>query len=55
MEANLEKLLVEVETLGSLFVPKGAEGETWGETCERIERMWKLAKKIRKAQATAAE
>ena len=49
MTKDIEKLLQEVEELGRLFLPKDAEGEPWGQTCNRIARMDKLAKKIRKA------
>jgi hypothetical protein len=50
---DFEKLLAEVEALTSKYVGKDAESEMWGETCDRLERLDKLAKKIRKAQAAA--
>lgn len=51
MTPTQRKLLEEVETLCALYLPKDAPGETWGETCERMTRMAKLAKKIRKEEA----
>ncbi len=48
---DFEKLLAEVEALTLRYVGKDAESEPWIETCHRFDRLDKIAKKIRKAQA----
>ena len=53
MDKDIEKLLTEVEALTAVHVGKNAESEPWSETASRLERLAKLAKKIRKAQAKA--
>lgn len=50
-EKEIEALLREVEGLTAKYVGRNAEGEQWGETCDRLDRLDKLAKKIRKRQA----
>lgn len=50
-EKAVEALLTEVEALCRVYVGKDAESEEWGKTCERLAKIDKLAKKVRKAQA----
>lgn len=54
MNKDVDALLAEVEALGDLFLKKDAEGEPWGKTCDRIERMARLARKIRRTQPVPA-
>ena len=44
------KLLEEVEALCKVYCGKDAESEQWIETCRRLERLDKLAKKVRKSK-----
>lgn len=48
---DVEALLSEVEALCRVYVGKDAESEEWGQTCQRLARIDKLVKKVRKAQA----
>lgn len=52
---DTEPLLLEVEALCRVYLGKNAESEPWGETCERFERLNKLAKKLRTAIAKATD
>jgi hypothetical protein len=49
MKKQAEALLNEVDALCKVYVGKKAEGEQWGETCKRLERLDKLAKALRRA------
>ena len=49
----LAKLLAEVDALSTAFLGKDAEGQSWADTLNAIERMAKLAKQIRKAGGEA--
>lgn len=51
----IEALLAEVEALCLIHCGKAAEGEPWGETCDRFDRLDKAAKKLRKALAKAGQ
>ena len=46
MDKDVEKLLTEVEALCAAFEDE-EKGEQWGETLKRIDRLSKLAKKLR--------
>lgn len=49
MNKDTEKLVAEVEALCATFSDPD-KGEQWGDTLKRIDRLEKLAKKIRKAE-----
>lgn len=53
MMKPIDKLLDEVEALTKVYVGKKAESESWFETCERLERIDKLVKSVRRAEAKA--
>lgn len=53
MTKPIDKLLDEVEALTKVYVGKKAESESWFETCERLERIDKLVKSVRRAEAKA--
>ena len=46
----LRALVDEAEALCGLFIGKDAEGESWGDTLTRLDRIDKLVKTIRKAE-----
>lgn len=44
-----EALLKEVEELVAVYIGRKADGEEWSATMDRLKRLDRLAKKIRKA------
>jgi hypothetical protein len=54
MEKDWGKLLSEVEALCHVYIGKKAEGEQWDKTCQRLEALDKLVRKIRRQQTKLA-
>ena len=52
--APIDKLINEVEDLCRVYVGKKAESEQWHETCDRLTRIDKLVKAVRKQQKAGA-
>jgi hypothetical protein len=44
----VDQLIEEVEALCKVYCGKNAEGELWGQTCLRINRLNQILKKIRR-------
>lgn len=53
--APIAELIDEAEALCKVYVGKDAESEDWRDTCRRLERLDKLVKRVRRAQAKEAQ